>query len=316
VISRRAVLGVLGTSWATSSALGCDRCGATDVARAPSDRGRSPAASGEAPRAKLESRWRELDLEPSDDYREPQRATVLAKDGDVPLLIALHGAGEVAKGLVGGSRGWRDDYDLDRCEARLRHAPLTKDDFLGFVTAPRLATLNASLAERPYAGLSVVCPFTPRIRDLESARPFATFVAKQLVPRVRRETGLHDTNKIGVDGVSMGGRLALLVGLAHPEWFDAVAALQPAIAVEEAKFFSELAARALAKKKLPLRLVTSEGDFFLDAVRALSEQMGKDGVEHQLLETPGPHDYAWNRGPGSIEMLLWHDRALRGHASP
>jgi hypothetical protein len=30
----------------------------------------------------------------------------------------------------------------------------------------------------------------------------------------------------------------------------------------------------------------------------------------------GPHDYVFNRGPGGIEMLLFHDRALRGEAAP
>jgi iron(III)-salmochelin esterase len=29
---------------------------------------------------------------------------------------------------------------------------------------------------------------------------------------------------------------------------------------------------------------------------------------------PGGHDYTFNRGPGGIEMLLWHDRVLRGEA--
>jgi hypothetical protein len=30
----------------------------------------------------------------------------------------------------------------------------------------------------------------------------------------------------------------------------------------------------------------------------------------------GPHDYDFNRGPGGIEMLLFHDRVLRGEPPP
>ena len=30
-----------------------------------------------------------------------------------------------------------------------------------------------------------------------------------------------------------------------------------------------------------------------------------------MTTVPGPHDYVFNRGPGVLEMLLFHDRALR-----
>jgi len=36
------------------------------------------------------------------------------------------------------------------------------------------------------------------------------------------------------------------------------------------------------------------------------------GVDNELAVIPGPHDYEFNRGPGVYEMLVFHDRALRG----
>jgi hypothetical protein len=30
------------------------------------------------------------------------------------------------------------------------------------------------------------------------------------------------------------------------------------------------------------------------------------------VTVPGPHDYEFNRGPGAYEMLMFHDRVLRG----
>jgi hypothetical protein len=39
-----------------------------------------------------------------------------------------------------------------------------------------------------------------------------------------------------------------------------------------------------------------------------------DRRKQEHLVVPGPHDYPFNRGPGAIEMLLWHDRVLRGEA--
>ena len=37
---------------------------------------------------------------------------------------------------------------------------------------------------------------------------------------------------------------------------------------------------------------------------------GADHVAHDFADIPGPHDYPFNRGPGAIELLLWHDRVL------
>jgi pimeloyl-ACP methyl ester carboxylesterase len=238
---------------------------------------------------------------------------------DAPLLVALHGRGETERGLEAGARGWRDDYDLGRADGRLRNPPLVADDLLGFVRAERLAQLNASLARTPYRGLCVACPYTPYLPDPgpSGARGFASFVVDTLLPAVRRELGLEvERSKTGIDGVSLGGRLALLVGLSHPEAFGAVGALQPAVRVDEAEWLTELAAQAQARAELKLRLVTSDGDYFRPAVEQLSARMRDRSVRHELLVTPGPHDYVYNRGPGSFEMLLWHDRVLRGLSPP
>lgn len=265
------------------------------------------------PAAVLNERWVEFDFSPTDHYDQPEHATVLAKR-EAPLLIALHGAGEVARGLVGGARGWRDHYDLDRIATRLNAPPLTKQDLLGFVTEQRLAQLNGSLEAHPYAGLCVACPYTPSLRSMESTVPFASFLAKDLVPRLEKELAL--TGKRGIDGVSMGGRIALLVGLSHPQMFASIGALQPAIRKADARWISELALEARAKSPFALRLVTSTGDGFRPAIETLSEQLDKDGIAHELITAPGPHDYVWNRGPGSVEMLLWHERVLRGLPAP
>ena len=145
----------------------------------------------------------------------------------------------------------------------------------------------------------------------------ARFIEKVLIARTRKEFELAtDRKQTGIDGVSMGGRIALLLGLSHPALFGAVGALQPAIGVDDAPWLSELAAKAVSTAPLALRLVSSEGDPFLAAVRALSKRLDVDGVKHQLVITPGPHDYVWNRGPGSAELLLWHERVLRGHPPP
>ncbi len=218
-----------------------------------------------------------------------------------------------------GAKAWRDDYGLDKLEARLRACSLTRADLDEMVLDDRLGRLNHSLKKNPYEGLVVACPYTPDLKDrsAKGSASFAQFVRESLLPRVQTESkSLTTREATGIDGVSMGGRLALFVGFLHADIFGAVGALQPAIKVEEAEMLAMMAKRATNGKKLAIRLVSSEGDPFLAAVRALSKALDDVAVQHDLVVTPGPHDYAWNRGPGGAEMLLWHERVLRGLPGP
>ncbi|WP_433930549.1 alpha/beta hydrolase [Sorangium cellulosum] len=276
----------------------------------------APASSGAAPPG-----WKDLAFEPAAGDEGPQRALLLAPGGAaaLPLLVALHGRGEAVRGVDVGARGWRDDYGLDATLERLRSPPLEPEDLGHMATRERLAQLNASLGAHPYRGMSIATPFTPDLRDrsVEGAAGFGRFVVERLLPRARAEGGCQAAREAtGIDGVSLGGRLALLVGLSHPDVFGAVGALQPAVRAGEAEMFSTLARRAMERRKVALRLVSSEADPFLPAIQAISDRLRQDGVAHELLIVPGPHDYAWNRGPGGVEMVLWHERVLRGLSPP
>jgi len=265
--------------------------------------------------------WRDLAFEPTPEDPDPQRALLLAPEGaaELPVLVALHGRGEAVRGVEVGARGWRDDYHLDAILRRLGAPPLQAADLRDMVQPERLASLNRSLERHPFRGLALATPFTPDLRDrtVEGARPFARFIVERLLARVRAETqNPLRREATGIDGVSLGGRLALLVGLSHPEVFGAVGALQPAIRREEVDLFAGLAQQAIARHPLSLRLVSSELDPFLPAVRALGDRLRQGGIAHELLVTPGPHDYAWNRGVGGTEMVLWHERVQRGLPPP
>lgn len=231
-----------------------------------------------------------------------------------PLLVALHGQGEARRGVQRGALGWVRDYELRRADAALRRGRLSSGDFHGFVTAERLRALNESLRSRPYRGLVIACPYT---NDLFANRsvvePFDRFVVGELLPRLRRELPVSaERGATGIDGVSLGGVQALLVGLGHPETFGAVGGMQPAIRRYTADLLDRARRGGSSRPSQRLRLVTSLGDHFHDVVHAFARDLEGAGVAHELLVTPGPHDYVWNKGPGSIEMLLWFDRALRG----
>jgi iron(III)-salmochelin esterase len=254
----------------------------------------------------------------------PEKAIALVpRGGDAnerfPVLVALHGRGESVRGVEAGARGWVDDYDLGRAISRLRSAPLMREDFRGFVDDARLARINASLAARPFRGLIVVCPWVPDIlssRDrpnLDAALPFGNFVVDDLLRRVVAETpALEARSATGIDGVSLGGRASLLVGFAHADRFGAIGTLQAAVQENESRAIAARAQAALAQGAQRIRLVTSDRDPFAGAIAQLHSAFDEARIDHEYLVIPGPHDYAFNRGPGGIEMLLWHDRALRG----
>jgi hypothetical protein len=285
---------------------------------------RSP--EGAAPPAG--SAWRLASFDPTPDTPDGERAMLLdpwpeagppPDPASRPLLVALHGRGEAGRGLDVGAGAWPVEYQLDRLHTRLLAPPLRAADLLDMTNEERLGRLNASLAAAPYRGIAVAGPATPYLPDQSpaGARPFGRFVVEQLLPRLRAETGsTADRAATGIDGVSMGGRLALFVGLENPEVFGAVSVLQPALGAQEAPLVLDLARAAMAKAKVLLRLVTSEDDYFLNAVREASRALREGGVPHELLVIPGTHGYEFNRGPGGVEMLLWHERVQRGLPPP
>jgi enterochelin esterase-like enzyme len=289
-----------------------------NVPRSPEGQGASSGNSAPEPVATLtESTWHydQGPFGPTDVVvLVPSKAN--AQDR-YPVLVAFHGRGESLKGPKRGARGWVDDYELGTTVFRLQQPPLVATDLVGFVTEQRLGELNRELRARPYRGLIVVCPYLSDVLKGSSGfaegRRLAAFVADELLPRAYRELpALGTATSTGVDGVSLGGRASLLVGLSRPEAFGAVGALQPALDDDEAERFAELAKSARQKNPVQrLRLLTSDGDYFLEPTQVLHKALDARGIVHRLDVVVGPHSYDFNRGPGGYEMLLFHDTALR-----
>lgn len=229
-----------------------------------------------------------------------------------PVLIALHGRGESAD-PARGHLGWASAYRLPDAFGALMRGRISNADYRGFVRAEHLAYVNASLRGQPFRGVMVVTPYVPDViaEPLGSARmnELGQWLAGPLLAAVReRFPGAARTREgTGIDGVSMGGRVALEVGFTHGDVFGAVGAIQPAIEGKEAAL-AALAARAHVPARI--RLLSSDRDPLLEATRRMSSALTERRVPHSFAVVPGPHDYTFNRGPAGIEMLLFHDRAL------
>lgn len=250
----------------------------------------------------------------------PTRVAVLlpprrAPDERWPVLVAFHGWGESVRGPERGVWGWAHDYELGASDAELRRRSLRREAFLGFVEPARFERLRRDIARRPYRGAIVVTPYTPDVLDADGgdlAAAYGDWVVSTVLPRVRRELpALATRETMGVDGVSLGGILALETGLRHPETFGVVGALQPAVRGRVDRVMARYAATA-SRPSQRIRLVASRGDRLTRDITALHDAMSARGIPHDLRLVEGPHDYVFNRGPGGVEMLLFHDRALRG----
>jgi enterochelin esterase-like enzyme len=292
---------------------------------APPKSGRSQdgrADAGDAI-ATAERAFEVLDLKLDGSRDLARRAVVLvprdiAAGSHAPLLVLLHGLGET-KSEDAGVRAWIDRYGLVTSYARLKNPPVAPETRRGDLTALRAREINDELSRRPFAGNAVlVCPFTPNIWRLPEPHKaldrYADWIADVLLPEVRAKTPADPSPaRAGIDGCSLGGFIGLEVFLRKPQLFAAWGGVQSALGEGAAPSVARRLAGALASAGARrLHVETSTGDAFYRGNLALSRELEKKGVPHDLSVLPGPHDQPFLREAGTLEMLLWHDRALSG----
>jgi len=245
--------------------------------------------------------------------------THLAKGERVPLLLALHGLAETVDETL-GAYAWVKKYGIGEGYAHARDPQSISVESLGkMVTAQRVSELQAELAARPFRGMVIACPYTPNIWKAGPTPDsvldaYAPWLFDVLLPRLHAETPVFaGPERTGLDGVSLGGYASLGVGVRRLDGLGALGCVQAAISSADADRWSERIAKAFATHGArPLHLLTSTQDVFRAPVEALSAALKKRSIPHTLRVALGPHDQPFLRGPGSLEMLLWHDRALGG----
>jgi enterochelin esterase-like enzyme len=274
------------------------------------------AADTRAAAREADLTWVELSLA---DRGITRRAIVLfpsrSEPGQThPALLLFHGRGETTSQEL-GIHAWRTRYGLEQWDARLRRPPLTlAPEERRFIEPKQLKRLEASLVEKPYQGLVVICPFTPNARRTKKPERvldrYSEWIEHTLLPAAREHAAI-DSNRIGVDGCSLGGYMAAEVFVRKPHLFRSFGVVQPAIGDYRAPRYARHLARALSAQTLrAIHLQTSTRDPYRGAVNALARHLRRQGARFTLDVLPGPHDQHWLRGAGTLAMLAWHDYTL------
>lgn len=294
VLPRRDVLALLATGAASLVARG-----------AHADR---PAFSREQLKVKDGTRFSgrvQALIPPDSPADEPKRAVVL-----------LHGysAGTSEQRQI---QIWRSDYAVERAHSRLRKPPVRRlYETVRYLSDRRLKELNRSLSARAYQGMVLLCPQTPAPYFMRRSGPlfseYADWLAEELLPAAQRELGISsDAGDIGIAGVSMGGQYVLEIMARRPDPFGAASAILPAISTRSARRYAKRVALSFGSSGArSLQLLTCTRDPYRIAVETLQAGLAKRGVTAELESPFGAHNSSWMRETGSLEALLFMDRAL------
>lgn len=226
-------------------------------------------------------------------------------DAPLPLGVFLHGLGETTNERL-GAFAWVEKYGLGLAWHRLKRGPIRRMSKRGEWSGPRLKEMNILLADRPFRGFAMVCPFMPNPKGTADLDDYAKWIDKSLIPRCRREVPcLTGADKTYLCGVSLGGYVSLEVLTRLPHVFGAWAGVQTAIAPGAAAGYAEKVAKTAAKSTLVL---TSSEDHWRSSSDALAAALQRSNVKTELQVISGPHDQPWLREAGTIEALFWLDR--------
>lgn len=233
----------------------------------------------------------------------------------LPVLIVLHGRGEAQKNPDRGARGFLDDYGLEQAWAWLSAEPGARAAPPD-VPAPYRAEVEAQLDRQKFNGMVVVMPYLPdRFRGPEAFynAPEYSRVLGQFIDRIKAELPVRqEPEGWALDGISLGGRVAMTCARELAPRLGSVGSVQAAIDERELIVLSDLLVEARKlNPTLRFSLATSEHDYFRLVLEHYHATLESRSLAHDWTMLPGDHSYAFNRGPGVTYLLLSHSRWFR-----
>jgi pimeloyl-ACP methyl ester carboxylesterase len=260
------------------------------------------------------------DLVLDGDRRLARRAMVLAprrmpESGRCPVLVLLHGLGETGNERL-GIHAWGHRYGLVLAYERLSHPPVARIlREVRYLTNEHALEINRALEAEPFQPVILVCPVTPNPGRHPSASvaldAYAAWVTETLLPAVQRTTTAADLTRVGLDGCSLGGYVALELFLRRPNRFATLGTVQAAIGSHRAAHYADALLESPGRgTAVPIHVETSTFDPYRKANEALVRELGARGIRADLAVLPGPHNQPWLQEVGTLEMLRWHSSRL------
>lgn len=277
--------------------------------------GRAAGASGA---------FRSFELAVPTDARSARRALVLLPSSAparsiLPVLVLVHGLGETNDEHA-GTHAWLERYGLGTAWEQLRSQALVRAQ-PSLLSEAEHAARESCLSRQVFQGLCIVCPYLPPPRLTQTSDPrferYARWLSEALLPAVRDRVpeAARDAAQTGIAGVSLGGLVALQVGVHSSQHYATVGSVQGAFSVGQAPALATKLAERFRGPGRAVYVATSAFDPYRAANQQLSEKLSAAGVRSDFCLRPGPHSQSWLREVGSPDLLLWHDRALRNPPS-
>ncbi len=144
----------------------------------------------------------------------------------------------------------------------------------------------------------------------DNLKEFEPLLLKEFLPQFeQRYRVLARPESRAIAGLSLGGELALTVGLRHPETFRWVASLSGSLFEKDfPDRFGAFLDRPAAPNTTPklLWIGCGAGDLFLPGAKKLSEILPTKGIKHTLRETEGYHTWlVWRPYLAEVLPLLF-----------
>ncbi len=235
-----------------------------------------------------------------------------------PAVLSFAGLGESVRGNKAGAWGWVEKYGVVPAMAALhRGDDLRSEDFQGLVTGQELEGYNKVLRENPYQGVILVCPYPPNVLKGAVHRPdYERYLFEELLPYTQKHLRVPKTPEgWGVDGISLGGLLSTYIGFKYPEYFGAIGSQQGSVGSRAVLLDRLRKDKIDILRTRKLNVATSDKDGFKGSITQFSARLARAGLEHRFTVLKGRHNKRFVKGPGSMELLLFHDRALNNNGA-
>lgn len=227
------------------------------------------------------------------------------KRNKLPALILMSGRGEAIRSPIEGARAWTKYYGIQNIYAQMRDQKLPQKIFLNNVKEKHYNAYSTLLKKYPFKEFFIISPKTPDIdRENYDFDRFEKFLRLELIPFLSEKYKI-DESKIGINGISLGGLWSLYLGTSHPEFYRFIGNQQGAFKKHSQKIERNLVANREELKKSNIRLVTSERDYLKQDVIEMKDILKKHGLKHSFVILDGPHDYIFNQGAGSVDILFY-----------